>query len=68
MVTKQDILNALTSDLISTKQLASKLGLNWYVAYARLSELALEGKIEKVRVGRFTFRKRKNESGEVLAE
>jgi len=60
MVDKEKVLNAVTKEPASTREIAKKLGLNWYVAYIKLTELALENKIERIEVNRYTFWRKKN--------
>jgi len=62
MVSKEEILNAVTEEPAFTKHIANKLGANWYIIYAKLNELALENKIERIQAGKFILWRKKNDS------
>ena len=59
MKAKEKIMKALTDEWESTRGIARKTGINWYVAYAILTELASNKQIERKKINQITYWRKK---------
>lgn len=61
---KEDLLRFLSSNLKTTNQIAKEASANWYICFSLLTELYLEGKIQREEMNTQTlWRLKKEENG-----
>jgi len=63
---EQRVLEYIGDDYESAYGMAKKCGMNWFIAFGTMCVLALEGRLEYIKLANKNYLFRKNQSGGIL--